>query len=196
MSFTFRRDFPRYLQRAKPTLPEDMRRLIDEAVADGRITRIPTGVSGIPAPVWCPNAKVLVNPIPRHGHKREALMRGVRASIVTRIKSGYKTRDEVHALAAQGMTSTDIVDCTGLSYETVRRHLRAIGVEPKDSGENLAKNRAKKVAASLDRRAEAVRLHELGLTKNEIAERIGVSTNRVYSYLREASAGQGGEAAT
>jgi hypothetical protein len=71
--FEFSAAFQTYRARAKPSLPEDMRRLIDAAVAEGRVTKVPTGVSGLPGCFWdgeAQNGSGMLRPVKARGWRK------------------------------------------------------------------------------------------------------------------------------
>ena len=163
------------------TLSDYDRRLIDAAIASGRITRVPTGASGIPFDFW--DGKKLRSPDPLALRKSmNALYRKSTApspDTVTR-------RGKIRELHDTGLPVKEIAGSLDITTESVRKHLKALGVKPHPA------KRAKAipppqpaVRASQAKRDEAVKLYQAGKTAAEIAGIVGVHANRVRTYLRE-----------
>lgn len=181
MIFTFRHEFDRYLKRVTPSLPDDMRRLIDEAVAAGRITRVPQGVSAIPYPVWSgkENALVEVNPKTAVMLNREAMMRGVKASIAKRQEKSANLREQIAAKVSEGLAVCQIARALGINRKTVSRHTIEMRGGKGLRGANLREIQKERVEVAAARRAKVWALYLEGRTHQQIAELVGSSRKRV-----------------
>lgn len=84
MRHAFGYRFMTYLLR-KPEIPAYMRAQIDEAVAAGRVTKIPAGVSAESYVVWCDRRRALVDPDAKTAVQlnREARARAARAGTLS-----------------------------------------------------------------------------------------------------------------
>ncbi len=152
------------------TLSDYDRRRIDDAGSRGRITRVPTGASGIPFDFW--DGKKLRSPDPLALRKSmNALYRKATApspDTVTR-------RGKIRELHDTGLPVKEIAGSLATTTESVRKHLKALGVKPHPA------KRAKAIPPpqpairpSQARRDEALRLYKSGMS------------SRVRGYLRDA----------
>ncbi len=182
MSFSFSADFEGYLRRKAPRLSANVRRLIDEAVAAGRITKVPPCASGIPVPVWDDKTKQLVevNPKTAIERHREVMARGIKAAQTNKARA-EKRKEAIIALAAQGKGVMQIAAETGYDRKTVSKHLAtARGIDPKSaSASALAANRKARVEAAQDRRSRVWALHIDGRTHDQIAAIMGSTAKRI-----------------
>lgn len=133
MSFTFRTDFDSYLTHKRPRLSPDVRRLIDEAVAAGRVTKVPAGVSGIPLPVWNAERGELAEVDPKTAVEKHREAKDRTIKVVAMLKAeAAKRREQIVALAAEGMGVVKIAAVTGFDRKTVSKHLAAARAEAAD----------------------------------------------------------------
>ena len=131
MSFSFRNDFTQYLRRATPSLPDDMRALIDEAVAAGRVTVVPQGASGAPWAKW--DGQRLVDDTPgsintNHFFRaRQAMLDRTSAKAAVR-------RAEISADVRAGFSFRAIAENRGEGVESTRKIVQAIQRQLASSG--------------------------------------------------------------
>jgi DNA-binding CsgD family transcriptional regulator len=160
---------------------DEERRLIDEAVAAGKVQKIPTGKSALDEEyIWGKTTRgsfglVLKNPLTR----AEAL-----AKFKKRVGSSVKTdprvvdrRAEVLRLTREGFTAQVIADFLGCSKAAVkndRNHWQSRGELPK-----LSSSGGQSQEDVQQRRAEVLTLIKSGLTNRQIAERLGVGKGAV-----------------
>lgn len=137
--FEFSAAYQSYSTRAKPSLPEDMRRLIDAAVAEGRVTKVPTGVSGLPGCFWdgdAQNGSGMLRPVEARGWREQARgAAGRKAVQKASVRSRQQRTDELTAQIArlhrQGLPVAEIAEAVGLTCRSVNRHLARL---PADQG--------------------------------------------------------------
>ncbi len=120
MSFTFRNDFSRYLKRAKPALPDNLRSLIDDAVASGRITRVETGATTFRYPRWDGRKGQLVNSEEVRQHFPSFYAGRERAAQEASAKATQR-RQEVKAMLAEGLGWREIAVLRGEGVEATRK---------------------------------------------------------------------------
>lgn len=150
--------------------PQD-RALIDAALAAGRVTVVPRGVSAIPLPVWDEKLQRLVMPDAAGGWRAQiaAGWRGARGGRPSH-PDVVARRERVAALHGQGLTVAQIMEATGLPDSLVRLDL---------SNLKLRAHPARVVAAE-DRRARIAALAWAGQRTAQIAEALGLTAERVY----------------
>lgn len=98
------------------------RRLIDEAIAEGRVTVIPQGVT------------TLDRPIPMREQIKQ-LWRGQRGRGKDLVK-----RDQYRALVAAGHTRAEIAAVMGVNYRSALAMLNKLGLDPVKEYEKGRKN--------------------------------------------------------
>lgn len=160
-------------------LSREDRALIDAALAAGRVTVVPRGVSGIPLPVWCDKANGLRFPdgAERMRAQVSAGWRGSRGGR-TAHPDVTERRAKVADLHAQGMTVAQIVAATGQSDSLVRFDLGALSLRAHPA----------RVVAGKEVRARIAALLAENKQTAEIAGIVGLSIERVYRLGRELGA--------
>jgi DNA-binding CsgD family transcriptional regulator len=152
-------------------LDPKQRAMIDEAVAAGRVTVVPRGVSGLVTPVWCAKAKRLVYP---DGKDRlaKSMKRGWHSTHRHRPAHPdvQARRDQVLAHHEAGRSVPQIMAAMGLAEAMVRQDLKRMQIQP---------NPARQVAAQ-DAQAQVRALAGLGKQTTEIALATGLNPERVY----------------
>ncbi len=127
-------DFGLYMRRATPSLDPDLRAMIDEAVAAGRVTRVPSGVSAFPLSKW--NGKALTNdvtadldPTPFYRARKMMLEKSAR--------NAAARRREIRADVLAGMSYRQIAAKRGEGVESTRKIVQAIrrGIAAERAGE-------------------------------------------------------------
>jgi DNA-binding NarL/FixJ family response regulator len=92
------------------------KKIIEEAIQQGKVQQIPRGKSGIR----------LEDFSYKEYYKRQT-RRGIEKSIETRRAIAMENERKIRGLLEEGKTIRQISDLTGLHENTVKRHARAIG---------------------------------------------------------------------
>ena len=179
-------------------LSPDERRLIDEAIAAGRVTQCPRGASALhEEQQWCPKAKRLVakdliglSPGQRASAHRQRIAKRVGKDMHAAAQTKTAARGVTEEVAARremiapmidaGKTAGEIAQATGLSLHIVRNDAAAMGKkiahEPRVSG-----LRPETIAMRERLRA----MHERGMSQQEMADAEGRCRQHINTHLRE-----------
>lgn len=178
-------------------MPPDMRRLIDEAVAAGRVTRVPMGVSGLPVQVW--NGYELVPSKGRQQSDIEACERARKARNTEAVRprvpprqSAVDARAEIiNVMIRQGRTRQQITDAfPKISADHLITQINKVRAsmglppEPKLAGGNMP---------DLGRIEAVAGLMRDGLRRGEIARRLGLSVDQTERAMRRVRSGKWGD---
>lgn len=123
--FDHRADFQNHLRHTKPSISAEDRRLIDEAVAAGRVTHIPRGVSGIPLPVFDGKKNAIVNQTSEHWlDKHRARQAAGKMPLDLNEHRAAARRKRMLTMLRNGLTRQKIAESLGLNIFTVRKGIR------------------------------------------------------------------------
>jgi transposase len=158
------------------------RALIDAAVAQGRVTQVPRGVSGLPQYFCDPETGKLVTGLGQ-GWKDVAKARGIRMSARRRrlnaapvVVPAPAIEDRIEAAVKRGDAPRAIAKALGVNSYKVYRVIHAL---------RRAGRLPPVPAASAELTGERLaQLHDSGLTYDVIATRFGVSRNTVAGKIR------------
>lgn len=143
--------------------------------------KIPRGVSGLSVPVWVEGYGL------RYPEDTRAMRRRISSAVIAARKRGQarksvsaaERRAKMAEMQAAGASHQDIGDAFGIAPSTVdkllQRYRRETGTQ---STHDIAE----------DRRSEAWRLRQSGLTHRQIAERMGISKWSVQRYVKQMKA--------
>lgn len=159
---------------------DDDRRLIEEAVARGRITHIPRGVSGVPLPVW--SGGKLVSQDPQALKKsQDRLWRKMRQPDPKLMER----RRNVGKLFHEGLTTEQIAIRLETPVSTIKKDLKIAGLKRERPKPVPPQMKPQAVRPSQAKRDLAAKLYRESKNTAEISEVVGVHANRVRVYLRE-----------
>jgi DNA-binding CsgD family transcriptional regulator len=155
------------------------RAMIDAAIAAGRVTVVPRGVSGIPLPVWDDKLNGLRMPDGAAAYRAQvsAGWRGARNGRPSHPDVTAR-RERVAALHADGLTVAQIIAATGLHDSLVRLDLATLKLRAHPA----------RVVAGTEVRDRIGALVAEGRQTAEIAGIVGLSVERVYRLGRELGA--------
>ncbi|MBL3569922.1 hypothetical protein BV509_01045 [Rhodovulum sulfidophilum] len=160
--------------------PEE-RRLIDEAVAAGRVTEVPTGASAHSSYVWDQSKKTLVMREP-YAPKSWAHRKGGRPAN----PALAARRQSVRVMVAEGgRTGAEMAQALGVSEAAIWNDLKVLGLnlKPVTHGlpQGLSDHNAARAAAVEDRRSRIADMAARDMTRTQIAEAFGVSPRSLYA---------------
>lgn len=159
--------------------PEE-RRLIDEAIAQGKVQKVPPG-SGHPGFQWCESRQRLVTKENDGG--RSYFTFGWRTS--KRQVVAKKRRAHVRRLHGEGKTVAEIVEALGASEYSIRADHSVLDLKPNPPKRAMPQH-AKGMKPYRAKRIERVKdLYARGLSKREIADALSVSVRTVRSDLSD-----------
>lgn len=155
------------------------RSLIDQAVSAGRVRRIPSGVSGLPLPVW------------KNGQLIYDAADFSRRGAVAASRNRPTQRIRVAALRRQGASISQIAEAEGISEGAVKSHLKRSGLgvssltpeERKAQSRKANAARADVIAANV-RRDQVCALLQQGLRQADVMRRFGMSKTMISDDVR------------
>lgn len=216
LRFDFTRSFSRahsdYLRHSKPTLPEDMRRMIDEAVAAGRITHVPRGTSGLPQFRFVgthlaaggfmevhidENGREVLAPIGTAVQKAKAAkdagrgyVIGQRASVEASKARSAARQAAIWQMHEDGLSNDEIGTTLGTTASAIAMQLKLIRRQRRDQGLDTTPA-AKNPAPSRAPDQRVVALRRQGKSLRQIAADLNVSLAKVRWHCQRDEAAEG-----
>ena len=185
-----------HLTHKRAQITDEERRLIDEAIARGKVQTIPTGQSGIEAEeyIWQgdPNnehsfgALVLKNPMTREeavAKYKNKIFKANRGPKKRQNQEVAKRRHRVRELALHGMPKKEIAEVLGKPVRTIKNdfgYLQENDLLPKFTGSASGLS----VDQIEERRAKVKALLAENVTQREIAARLGFGFGAIQNDIR------------
>lgn len=149
------------------------RRLIDEAIAHGKVRRIPRGVSGLPEVVYNPETGQLVSSLSWRDGQAKSFELGRK-----RAESRQKRHEAIKALWAEGKSPREIHQSINISKKTFDEDLRALRAAGVNIPTQFQWTRAKN-------REQVMALLKRGLGQNAISRKTGLARETVAGFIAE-----------
>lgn len=176
----------------RQSLPDDMQAAIEAALAEGRVTRVGVGVSGLPPLVWNGKLKRLVYAETvdatkarqrqwAHGGGVPGWRHALAKRKAEREADAPDRRAKIAALHAQYMSLTEICKAMKTSRQNAVKDLAALGLEPHDPGEVM---RRRSLARAQALEADIRRLMACDMSQEAVAAELGVERKTLKAMIR------------